>query len=952
MRLANFVLAALLVAGILGSSGASAQQAAGIPLKEVQLPPNSFTLAAPVPPWVTETQIPDSAATQPIVVRLSDTQYLVDATPVVFVRRATLINDTASLAAAGRLSISFAPDYERIELHSIRVHRGQDELDRTTSSNIRFLQREQGLEQGIYSGQVTASILIDDLRVGDTIDVTYSIYGQNPVFGGKFAGRVGWDQSFPTTRRHLVLNYPANRRIAWRMIGDRNTAPVIPTETVKDGLRRLEFDERSLPEAAIEAGVPSGFFAFRFLQFSEYESWSDVANWAVKLFETKAQANGELQPIVEKIGALNSNEARVAAALEFVQSEIRYFSVSLGESSHRPAPPDVVLRRRYGDCKDKSLLLMTLLGELGISSKPVLLEVGRRIGLDETLPSAQFFNHVIVQAEVGGKTFFLDPARLGQHGPLDRMGQAHEGAQVLVVAPETTTLSVIPSRNPADLVDDEIVEQATLSKLGDDGQLRVKRTLRGLTAERLRVATELASRDQMSKRIGDAMERRYPGAKLDGEPVINDDRNQNTITLEATYRIPKLAFERDENWFIAFRPDNMTGVLPTSPSANRTMPLGIALAPYHATYSFDITLPEEVSAVSDPHAQTATDDYFSLTSSRYFRGNIARTTVELTTLRPFVDPKDYSKYADDLRSANSAIGGLFAFGKAAIKAKTPDGAPTDRFQALSQELVKKTTETIESGKLSGSDQADAYCSRASALADLGRQEEALRDANEAIRLAPSSTGVLGCRAGIYLKFGQFERSIAEYSKVISLGGIRAPAYQMRGMAKLYAGLADEAGADFAKAGELADKDMKIYSDLWLIAAYARTGKPIPDTLVKRAAAEAHGEWPRPALAMLTGAVPPEDLLKVLEEKKGDEQRMLASEAYFYLGQHDLIVGDKQSAKSHFAKARQQGVIAYDEHLAAGFELQRLNNEAVTGQAAPGVTGLAAPGLSKPAAAAQ
>ena len=46
--------------------------------------------------------------------------------------------------------------------------------------------------------------------------------------------------------------------------------------------------------------------------------------------------------------------------------EIRYYSVSLGESSHRPHTPAEVLRNRYGDCKDKSLLLVTILA-LGVA---------------------------------------------------------------------------------------------------------------------------------------------------------------------------------------------------------------------------------------------------------------------------------------------------------------------------------------------------------------------------------------------------------------------------------------------------------------------------------------------------------------------------------------------------------------------------------------------------------
>jgi hypothetical protein len=60
------------------------------------------------------------------------------------------------------------------------------------------------------------------------------------------------------------------------------------------------------------------FFPLGFLQFSEFESWNEVANWATKLFEAKATANDELRAVLKKIRALNSNEARVSAALEFV----------------------------------------------------------------------------------------------------------------------------------------------------------------------------------------------------------------------------------------------------------------------------------------------------------------------------------------------------------------------------------------------------------------------------------------------------------------------------------------------------------------------------------------------------------------------------------------------------------------------------------------------------------
>src|SRR5262249_7398246 len=152
--------------------------------------------------------------------------------------------------------------------------------------------------------------------------------------------------------------------------------------------------------------------------------------------------------------------------------------------------PNVVLTRRYGDCKDKSLLLITLLKELGIPSDPVLLQFGRRNGLERSLPSPGLFNHVIVRVNVDGHFYYLDPTRLGQHGRLDRMGQLHEGTQVLLIDRDTHQLTTISSANVADLVGNDVSETATLPKFGADAELEVRQRWNGVAAEAVRIVIE------------------------------------------------------------------------------------------------------------------------------------------------------------------------------------------------------------------------------------------------------------------------------------------------------------------------------------------------------------------------------------------------------------------------------------------------------------------------------
>jgi lipoprotein NlpI len=915
--------------GLLPGEGRAQGAAPGnVQFHEVQIAADAFSLGEPVPAWVIPSAIPDPAQAEPMLIRLADTQYYVDRAPIVYVRRAMTINDATSLSRAGQVSIPFVPQYHKLKVHAVRVLRGGETLDRTASSSVRFLQRETGLEQGIYSGEVTASILVNDLRVGDTLEFSYSLYGQNPVFGDKFIATASWDQGYPAALRRVVLTHPAGRQIAWRLIGDRKDAPLTPAESVHEGMRRLVFEERSIAKILVEPMTPMEHVAFRRLQFSEFNGWSDVGRWANDLFQPNDNLGEDGRAVVDTLRTKATEEDRVVAALEFVQSQIRYFSVSMGESSHRPTQPEVVLKRRYGDCKDKSLLLVALLQALNIPAKPVLVDLGRLRGLDSELPSPALFNHAIVQATVGGQVFYLDPTALGQHGRLRRMGQIHEGAQVLVVTPQARELSIVASPDVKELVRSVVSETATIHKFNADGELKTKQIWHGVVAERLRVMQERMPREQLLKTIADAMESRYPGAKLVGEPDIQDDRVNNALSIAATYAVPKLASERDGNWFVRFLPTNMRGTLVAPPSAARAVPLKLQHFPYEASYTFEVKFPDEVSVISDPRAQSVHNKHFSYTVASSFRGNLAKHSVELRMLAGKVEVADLQKYAEDARAAVNLSSGAIVVPKRAIKAvASAKAAKKDFAQTVRdrvQETVDKTSEAIKSGKLAGADLASSHCLRSAAHSDLGHSDKAIADANEALKLAPNAPAMLSCRAYAYFVAGEFEKSVADYAKAIALGDTDAKALQQRGISKFYAGRLEDAAQDFARAAEdTSDRERQVYSDLWLAWTHLRLGKPLPEALLKRAGEESTGGWPRPARAVLAGKLSPEEMLKLLDRKTGDERRMAASEGYFYLGQYYLGRGDKAKAREYFEKTRQLNIILYTEHTAAGFELRQL-----------------------------
>jgi len=536
------------------------------------------------------------------------------------------------------------------------------------------------------------------------------------------------------------------------------------------------------------------------------------------------------------------------------------------------------------------------------------------------------FDHAIVQAKIDGTLFYLDPTRLGQHGRLDRMGQMHEGAQGLPVSDGPAQFVTIVSPNAAALTRSEIAEAATISRFGADGQLQFRQVWNGLAAESLRVATERMARERFIKSVNDSTESRYPGARLVGDIDINDDRVNNVFSVSARYDVPKLANESDGNWYVRLTPGNLKNALPPPASMTRTVPLAIGRYPLEASYVLEVTFPEEVSVMQDPRATSVGGKYFSLTVASSFRGNVSKTSIDLKTLADRIEVEDLKSYAEDLRGVEKSIKGVIVVRKDAIKGT--EGERKSFAQVLRdrlQEVVNRTSETIKSGKLAGRDLAVAYCARSDALSNLGQTDEALRDANEAVKLAPNSPELLGCRAEEYFRAGSFGKSIADYSKAISLGDTDPRTFHLRGISNFYAGRLDAAAADFTRGADTADKEAQVYSDLWLTWTHLRLHNSIPEPVLKRAAAQPRGDWPRPALAMLTGALSPEDMLSLLDRKSGDDRQMALTEGYFYLGQYHLTRGNREAARELFEKTRELDVVIYTEHIAAEFELQRLGD---------------------------
>lgn len=914
------------------SVAAVSTRAQPLDAQEVRVAETAFSKGAPTPNWVLPTNVPTTQLKAPVVLRLADTQIRVDPSRAYYVRRVIQVNDSGSLGQIGQYAIDFVPQYQKLHLHQLRLWRGGQTIDVLNQANIRFMQREAGLEDGVVSGRVTALILIPGVRVGDSLEVAYTEEGSNPVFGDKQAQSAGWDQTEPVELRRVIYSFHKSRPMKWRLQSDQtHSADLAPLEQEHGGMKRWIFSAHSLPATEPEPFVPQGWIPQRYLQFSEWGHWNTVALWASDLFPPVTVQNPALLQLKRELNRMSQPEQKVLAALQWVQSEVRYFSVSLGESSHRPHHPDHTAHTRYGDCKDKTYLLMTLLREQGIEAQPVLLSLYQKDGIRKLMPSPDAFDHVIVRAKVDGRWFYLDPTRQRQVGRLATLGLGLHGYDALVVDPRTDTLSVITNTVGRDTYLSELHEQIQVPELKSAGTLKVHQIWKSGPAESMRAFLAQGSIEQKAKFALNGYERRYPGIELDGAPEFEDEPDANVVTMRAKYRIPKLLIESNGEWALRFFPNNLQGVFNIPENIRRKNPVALFYQPYDARYHLTVLWPDAIRVVRDPLVQRVKSEAFDLEVSAGFRGNKAQHIVEFHTRNGTLQPSALPQFLEDLRQLDKVIDGVVYVDRDAVVASATKGldqpsvAPTLQatIQNRLQQRLSKLNKTIESGRLQGDDLAAAYCDKAETLADMEQIAQGSAEAERALALAPDLARAWSCRANLNFSRGQFLQSIADHTKALALGGDPFEVYYRRGVSRYYASKLPEALQDFERAITQAPHDSaKRYAMLWMTWTARALKRPLPE-LVTQATPPAGGTWPWPAQAMLMGRVTESQVLEFVEGKTGDDKQLALTEAWFYIGQNQLLAGNTELAVASFEKARQQAVTVYLEHVAAGFELARL-----------------------------
>jgi hypothetical protein len=305
----------------------------------------------------------------------------------------------------GNLSIAWNPQAGVPIVHAIKVHRDGQVIDALKAGTFEILRREDQLEAASLDGVLTAILRVADLRVGDELEFATTIPVADPTLGAASAGLLTLAPSLPAGRYRLALSWIDGQKPQLSLTEDLK-----PVAQMSDRSIALDFDDPPVMPEIKDA--PGRYQWQRVLEFSDHSDWASISRRFAALYAAAARlpAGSPLRQEAARIAAAHASPAdRIEAALQLVQKDVRYIYVGLDGGNLTPASAEETWKRRYGDCKGKTALLLALLTELGIEAEPVLANnSGLDDGFDQRLPNPGLFDHVLVRARTGDQLLYLD----------------------------------------------------------------------------------------------------------------------------------------------------------------------------------------------------------------------------------------------------------------------------------------------------------------------------------------------------------------------------------------------------------------------------------------------------------------------------------------------------------------------------------------------------------------
>ncbi len=583
-------------------------------------------------------------------------------------RRALRVNNAQGVEAHSQVGLDFDPAAERLVLHSVRVWRDGKAGERADRDRFRLIQREPQLERQIFDGRLSALTLLEDVRAGDIIDIAATHFTDAAGLRERFSEAVPTALPVALQRWSLSVIAEGGSELRWTVPAG---LPDAEEREVKPGWKLHRWRREDVAASEPEPNAPGWHLQGSAVEFTDFAGWAEVGAWVAGLWG-KPEPPADLKEIARGIAAEAGDDplARTERAFAFVRDEVRYLGLGGGIGSLKPHPPAEVLRRRFGDCKDKALLLTLLLRLLKVPATPVLVNTVAGRAARQMLPSPGAFDHVLVCTRPGGRTLWADPTRRGATAPLTEQAPPPFGSG-LPVSAKATSLVTIPSP-PADASLLVVRDHFQIKHPDRPVALEIRVSGEGVEAERLRELVGTLGRSKYRELRTAQLQEFYPRANAVGDWLFATDAADGSGEILEHYEIADFALKGgDGERATPFGPRSIYSRFPGVPDeADRRSPWALPY-PCRVRHEIHFDLPFDLPA--EEQEREIDSAAFGFRSQITVGGRSMDATYRYWSKRDHVPIDALATFRADAEEMGKAAGQLLRFPNSPDLYALPDG---------------------------------------------------------------------------------------------------------------------------------------------------------------------------------------------------------------------------------------------------------------------------------------
>ena len=312
-----------------------------------------------------------------------------------------IFNDTGH--KFGKVSIPYTRGNDDITIHHARTLAPDGRvIDLDQRAIVKNIPPPSAVEAGLFVDARLMHFSMPEMSDNCIIDYAYSSNNRGHLMQGEFWHQVYFQTSVPVQHYRFTIHAPTKKAVYYQA---NSPQPIEgePTITENRYTRTYTFEMRDVPPLREEAFMPAVEDLAYSINISSLESWDKLMEWYGTLIREQDHVTPEIEQKTKDLlrGAWSRKE-KIKRLYEYVATNIDYVGIELGIWAIKPHSAPEIFKEGYGDCKDKTTLLSTMLSAVGIQSYPVLISAGESSRVIREIPSLSYFNHMILAVEENG----------------------------------------------------------------------------------------------------------------------------------------------------------------------------------------------------------------------------------------------------------------------------------------------------------------------------------------------------------------------------------------------------------------------------------------------------------------------------------------------------------------------------------------------------------------------